>query len=225
MSDDPPIRNAATTILVRDTATKPAVLMGQRGERAAFMPSMFVFPGGAVDVGDTEVGAGLALDPLCAARLAEEPTSAVSPLALAAAALRELWEETGLRLSKPGTWTGAVPEDWAGFASDGLVPDATALSYIFRAITPRGRPRRFDARFFVADAASLTDDPDDFSRASDELSHLQWIPIAEAKSFKLPFITQVVLAEVAANLPVLDAPEAVPFYDNRSEPGVFRYLR
>lgn len=224
MTDEIPIRNASTIILVRDTDSTPAVLMGQRGAKAAFMPSMFVFPGGAVDAGDADVGAALSLSACCEDRLLHEPTSDVAPSALAAAALRELWEETGLRMARPGAWQGAVPQDWEGFAADGLMPDATPLHFIFRAITPRGRPRRFDARFFLGDAAALVDDPDDFSRASDELSHLQWIPIAEAKRFQLPFITQVVLAEVASNLPVINAPEAVPFYDNRTEPGVFRYV-
>ena len=224
MSDDPPIRNAATTILVRDMGGAPAVLMGQRGARAAFMPSMFVFPGGAVDDEDSRVGTGLTLSDRCISRLEQEPTSPIAPGALAAAALRELWEETGLRLARPGNWAGSVHGDWAGFARDNLLPDAEALVFCFRAITPRGRPRRFDARFFVGNAEALVDDPDDFSRASDELSHLQWIPIAEAKAFKLPFITQVVLAEVAQNLPLKGAPKAVPFYDNRAEPGVFRYV-
>ena len=48
-SDKTKIRNAATVIVVRNKHDKPSVLMGQRGVDAAFMPSKFVFPGGAVD--------------------------------------------------------------------------------------------------------------------------------------------------------------------------------
>ncbi|HRK43803.1 MAG TPA: DNA mismatch repair protein MutT, partial [Gemmobacter sp.] len=52
MSIDPPIRDAATLILSRQGPDGPEVLMGQRGAGAAFMPSKYVFPGGAVDAGD-----------------------------------------------------------------------------------------------------------------------------------------------------------------------------
>ena len=65
---------------------------------------------------------------------------------------------------------------------------------------PPGRPRRFDARFFVIDAENLHGDRNDFSRASDELSHLHWVALGEARRLNLPFITEVVLAEVQALL-------------------------
>ena len=86
---------------------------------------------------------------------------------------------------------------------------------MFRAITPPGAPRRFDARFLLADAAGLAGDPDDFSRASDELSLLQWIPLDEVRTFDLPFITEVVLAEIEARLRAPDTPRAVPFFHHQ----------
>ncbi len=229
--DKTAIRNAATLILVRDAETRPRVLMGQRGARAAFMPNRFVFPGGAVDAGDAEVPLGSPLPPGCAERLAEAATPGVSglspaqlPGALAAAAIRELWEETGLILGTPGDWPDPVPADWQDFAAEGLRPHAAPLAFVFRAITPSGRPRRFDARFFAADADALATDPDDFSRASDELGHLQWIPLEEVRTFDLPFVTEVALAEVAAALPGLGPPETVPFFDNGTEESLFRRL-
>ena len=48
--DKSAIRHAATVIVLRDRATNPRVLMGQRGAGAAFMPNKFVFPGGAMDL-------------------------------------------------------------------------------------------------------------------------------------------------------------------------------
>lgn len=225
MADDKQdrIRDAATLVLVRDAATRPRVLMGQRGESAAFMPMKFVFPGGAVDAGDAGVPLAGGLPAACAARLAEDADPRSVP-GLYAAAIRELWEETGLVLGTPAPWPGPPPEGWESFAASGHVPSARGLAFVFRAITPPGRPRRFDARFFLADAAALASDPDDFSHATGELSHLQWVPLELVRSFDLPFITQVVLAEIATRLPDLSAPHAVPFICNRSEKSEFRWL-
>ncbi len=219
---DPPIKDAASLILVRDGQTAPAVLMGQRGATAAFMPMKFVFPGGAVDPGDADVPLARPLSSDCHARLGADSQGA-APAALASAAIRELWEEAGLVLGTPGAWADAAPPDWQGFAATGHLPSAHALRFVFRAITPPGRSRRFDARFFMADASALAGDPDDFSAASDELAHMQWVPLAKARSFDLPFITEVVLAEVAAHLRGTAA-KGVPFFKNDTGVSEFRRL-
>ncbi len=210
MHDDVPIRDAATVILVRDGTS---VLMGQRGSKAVFMPGKFVFPGGAVDPLDADIDVGL-MGGACDARLSDE--SATASNALLAAAIRELWEETGQILGAPGDWPDA-PEGWSGFAASGHRPTATPLSFFFRAVTPKGRPRRFDARFFLADAADLRTDPDDFSEAEDELSHLQWVPLDRARTFDLPFITQVVLGELMGHLKSGGPVRDVPFFRNDDE--------
>jgi len=181
------IRDAATVILLRDVGGVPHVLMGQRGAKAAFMPNKYVFPGGAVD----EVDHSAVLEGAPDMRLGEKAVG------LYTAALRELLEETGLRLR----------------------PSMDGLRFVFRAITPPGRPRRFDARFFVASAADVENDLDDFSAACDELSHLHWIALREARGLALPFITSVVLSEVEALLKVPDAAHKAPFFyheDGRS---------
>ena len=98
------------------------------------------------------------------------------------------------------------------------------MAVVFRAITPRGRTRRFDARFFVADAARLKTDPDDFTHAEDELAQLQWVGLDEVREFNLPFVTQVALAEIAGRLPDLSAPQSVPFFDNAAEQTLFHRL-
>lgn len=212
--DKSAIRDAATIIAVRDRTTAPRVLMGQRGAGAAFMPSKFVFPGGAVDPGDGEIPLAGVPGPICATRLEED--SRVPGRAVLAAAIRELWEETGQALGRPAPWPDPPP-GWRGFAAMGLRPDASALRFVFRAVTPPGRPRRFDARFFVVDAAHLAGDPDDFTGAEEELSHLHWVPLAEARALDLPFITEVVLAEIAARLREDGPPESVPFFRNDDE--------
>jgi len=218
-----PVRDAATVIALRDKGGAPHVLMGQRGATAAFMPSKFVFPGGAVDADDAAVPLARPLPPLCAARLCEECARDMSH-ALAAAAIRELWEETGLALGQPGAWPGEVLPDWARFAARGLVPRADALQFVFRAITPPGRPRRFDARFFLVHAEAIAGDAEDFSEACDELSHLQWVPLAEVRALDLPFITEVVLAEVAARAHDRAPPASVPFFRNDDEESLFLRL-
>ncbi len=218
-----PIKDAATVILVRDPAQNPRVLMGQRGANAAFMPNKFVFPGGAVDAADADIRlTGNAAEP-CASRLAGTIKSGNAG-GLLSAAIRELWEEAGLILGTRGRWAGNIPPDWQTFAGTGHLPSAQALHFVFRAITPPARPRRFDARFFLADAARLASDPDDFSAATDELSHLQWIPLDQARQFNLPFITEVVLAEISASLPHIGAPESVPFFNNSDEKNLFERL-
>ena len=165
------------------------------------------------------------MPPLCAERLREDSEQDLGH-ALAVAAIRELWEETGLILGQPGTWTGAVPEDWQDFAASGHVPVANALQFVFRAITPPGRPRRFDARFFLIDAGEIAGDLDDFSAASDELSHLQWVPLTKAREeYDLPFITEVVLAEVSARAHDPEPPASVPFFRNDDEASLFIRLR
>ena len=54
-TEEVPIRDAATVILLRQKKDSTYVLMGQRGNKAVFMPSKYVFPGGAVDEDDSKV--------------------------------------------------------------------------------------------------------------------------------------------------------------------------
>ncbi|MEM8842485.1 MAG: DNA mismatch repair protein MutT, partial [Pseudomonadota bacterium] len=145
-------------------------------------------------------------------QLSQEADAAlVKPLVLAA--IRELWEEAGLALAHAGPARGSdVPEDWRAFFAAGHRPAPDRLEFVFRAITPPGRPRRFDARFFMIDARAIRGDLDDFSLASDELSHLSWLTLAEARRLDLPFITEVVLAEIEARLAPDAASRPVPFF-------------
>ncbi|MCF6191578.1 MAG: DNA mismatch repair protein MutT, partial [Candidatus Hydrothermae bacterium] len=132
---------------------------------------------------------------------------------------------TGLILGESGTWPTPPPQDWISFAAAGYLPSAAGLTFVFRAITPPGRPRRFDARFFMVDAdRQVCGDVDDFTHACDELSHLQWIRLDDVRHFDLPFITQVVMAEVTNLIRNGQTPDTVPFFRNDDEESLFLRL-
>ncbi len=75
----------------------------------------------------------------------------------------------------------------------------------------------------ILDAGHLHGDRHDFSAACDELSHLYWVPIPDARALDLPFITEVVLSEVALIL-AGGAQPGVPFFDNSGPRPTFRRL-
>lgn len=208
-ADDQLIRDAATVILVRRDARRPRILMGRRGAGAVFMPNRHVFPGGALDAGDGSVPLAGLPGPLCQHRLAEE--SRTEPAALAACAIRELWEETGLALGHAGNWP-TPPPGWERFAARGIVPDASSLSLVFRAITPPGRTRRYDARFFMADAAALVGDVDDLRHGDGELEDLHWVAPEDFATLSLARITAHVLQAVAPLLDQPGPPAKLPFF-------------
>lgn len=209
------VRNAATVVLIRRDADVPRVLMGQRGKTAAFMPSKFVFPGGAVDAQDHQARPVRPLAPDVREKLEQRADTAVAA-ALPMTAIRELWEESGLAIATDEGDGPVTPlSEWVSFYGQGHRPDASGLEFIFRAITPPGRPRRFDARFFLASADQVRGDPDDFTHATDELSHLSWLSLPDARELDLPFITEVVLAEVEARLADAGTPRPIPFFYNQ----------
>src|SRR5215813_2220064 len=187
-------RDAATLILVRERGQIPEVLMGRRDAKHAFMPNRYVFPGGRVDRADARVPIATPLDRHVKARLRKAAT-AQRARALAVAAVRETFEETGLMLAKP--LKGGAPEEdfgvhWRGFLDKGLAPALDCLDLIARAVTPPGRPRRFNARFFMARAEDATGK----IRHSSELGDVRWVRLDEARELPLPTITGLILGEV-----------------------------
>ena len=216
------IKNAATVILLRGSQKNPEVLMGQRGKNASFMPNKFVFPGGALDPGDSEIDFNGDIPTKCIEklRLKADPSLAKP---LIAAGIRELWEETGLILgSKSKTKMDSIPKNWKDFFALGYQPSADNIEFVFRAITPPGRTRRFDARFFLLSSNNIKGDLDDFSKASGELSHLQWIELNSTQNLDLPFITEIVLSEVLSKLKG-NRNNGIPFYYHDS--GTSHFLR
>jgi 8-oxo-dGTP pyrophosphatase MutT (NUDIX family) len=192
-------RHAATLIVVRRDGAKPRLLMGRRAKGHAFMPSKWVFPGGRVDRGDFTAPSATDLEPSVEARLAQtlRHKSPALPRALALAAVRETFEEVGLLLAKAAPpRPGAGP--WRPFLEAGALPDLAALKFVARAITPPYRPKRFDARFFMADAEALLS----LERRPDcgELDEIAWVDLDEALALDLPSITRFVVQEITLKL-------------------------
>jgi 8-oxo-dGTP pyrophosphatase MutT (NUDIX family) len=209
--------DAATLILVDRTAAIPKVLVGKRHDKVVFMPGKFVFPGGRVDTTDNRVPVAAPI-----AKALEENLLKGSPKitasrarALAIAAIREACEETGLCLGSKSN--GAAPPlqgAWKAFTDAGLLPDPSGLFLIARAITPPGRVRRFDTRFFTADASSIAHRVDGVIHAEAELVELVWVELGSKPLADLHPMTKNVLNELDRRLATEplshDAP--VPFF-------------
>ncbi|GAA4982263.1 8-oxo-dGTP pyrophosphatase MutT (NUDIX family) [Nonomuraea thailandensis] len=159
-----PARDAATVVLLRPG---PEVYLLRRKATMAFAAGAYVFPGGSVDVRDTDQAVAWA-----GPSPAEwgEVFKADERLArgLVCAAVRETFEESGVLLAGPGpdsVVADTTGDDWEadrlalidrslGFADflarRGLVLRADLLKAWAHWITPEIERRRFDTRFFVA---------------------------------------------------------------------------
>lgn len=213
-------RDAATLIVVDSSSGEPRVLLGRRRLDMVFMPGRYVFPGGRVDPGDRHVAVEEDLDPGNLRNLLVAMKGHPSPVrarALALAAVRETFEEAGLLIGKPAQ-TAAPPraKAWQDFYAHGFRPALGQLTFFARAITPPGRPRRFDTRFFCVPADAVVHK---IAIADGELSDLEWHSIAQARSLELPNITRVVLEDLGERIAAdaLDKSDVpVPFYHRRA---------
>jgi len=161
-------RPAATVVVIRNGARKPEVFIAQRHAKAVFA-SHHVFPGGLVEVVDSEVHAR------ASGVSADEANSMIGidhgALDYYSAAIREAFEESSVLLARraDGRWAysnGGVDADaiqasrdqlnsgdlsWADFlARNDFRPAYDALHYIAYWVTPRVRTKRFSTRFFLA---------------------------------------------------------------------------
>jgi 8-oxo-dGTP pyrophosphatase MutT (NUDIX family) len=190
-------RDAATLIIIRD---RREVLLGMRNARHVFMPHRYVFPGGGVDSGDARVACPIALPELAEQRLMQS-TSKARARALAMAAVRETYEETGLILgARCQVPLRTRSPHWRAFYGAGFVPALDKLDYFARAITPPGMVRRFDARFFTVDANHVCGELD----GNGELGDLHWVNLADIHTLQLAPITELVLHLLGQFLPPKD---------------------
>jgi 8-oxo-dGTP pyrophosphatase MutT (NUDIX family) len=209
--------DAATLILVDRTGAIPKVLVGRRHDKVVFMPGKFVFPGGRVDTADGRVPVASSIPAALEANLLKGSPKITSARArsLAVAAIREACEETGLCLGrKQDSAVPALSGPWKPFAEAGLLPDPSGLFLIARAITPPGRVRRFDTRFFTADASAIAHRVDGVIHADAELVELVWVELGSKPLADLHPMTRNVLNELDKRLGTgaLRHDADVPFY-------------
>ncbi|MCB1706434.1 MAG: NUDIX domain-containing protein [Halioglobus sp.] len=194
-------KDAATLLIVRRGGREPRVLMGKRAASHKFMPNKFVFPGGRVDPGDSRIVPPHDLHPEVMKRLCRG-CSETRARALALAAIRETYEETGLVIGEPHTPTlKSRSPHWADFLRHDVNPRLDVLHFIARAITPPYRNRRFDARFFMVDAEHIQGEVHERPQGSGELLDLHWVALSRAREMEqLPHITRSVLQELERRL-------------------------
>jgi 8-oxo-dGTP pyrophosphatase MutT (NUDIX family) len=201
-------RDAATLVIIDRSGSAPRILMGRRRADLAFMPNKFVFPGGRVDARD---GIAPSLDELHAREIEKLMLGMLGrpslrrARALAIAAVRETLEETGIMIGSC---------DAGAEGARNFYPQLTGLTYFARAITPPGRSRRYDTRFFTVDARAIAAQG---HPCDDELSGVDWFTLERVGALDLPGITRRIISDVShlINQRADDPARHVPFYHMR----------
>ena len=155
-------RPSATVVVIRDGEQRPEILLVRRRAGDAFGDS-YTFPGGVIDPDEPDSR------PVCSG-LPEDEANAIlgvdNALDYYSAAIRELFEETGILLARDddGHWPadieaytderiavdrGKLP--WPEFLrTEGLCMAVDALHYFAWWQTPIVAPKRWTTRFFAA---------------------------------------------------------------------------
>ena len=214
-------KDAATLIIIRRDRDALRVLMGQRHAKMAFQPNRFVFPGGSIDPCDQRITVGGALRPDVALKVQVGITPARAR-GLALAAVRETFEETGIIVGEKCTH---IPHTraraWQRYFAHGIVPKLDRFTLVARAITPPGRTRRFDARFFMVDGSAIAHEVD--ATHQEELLRPAWLTLAEARALDLMSITRRALDEAEA-WTVEGGARPIPFFRVLNGKATMSYL-
>lgn len=221
-------RDAASLLIVDRRGDDYQILMGQRHSAQKFAPGVYVFPGGAMELGDlamaraepervtrcfTHFLAGPLFNPDGYGELDEGQIG----VALGLCALRETIEETGL-MPVPGSPASPPGPGQHPLAQAAWREVIGGMHVLARAITPPGRRMRFDTRFLVTE---IHEDMDVAGEPDDEFSKLEWLTFEGACRMELHAMTRVVLedlndylAECADDVPLALQPQReVPLYN------------
>ena len=161
---------AARLVITRQKKKNLYVLMGQRPKNSKFAPNVWVFPGGKVEKYDS-LNKDIKLNKKILTDLKKLKANNLLSSALISAALRETYEETGLKL---------------------INKNLEGLWVLARAITPANQKIRFDTKFFVLDENNFTNK----IKGNGELHNLGFINIREAIKLPLFDITQFLLEDL-----------------------------
>jgi len=204
MNNPVPALPSATVVMLRECAGPPELLMVKRRSGDAFGDS-YAFPGGVVDH-DESAAHGLidGITPEEADAILHLPTNGLDYYS---AAIRELFEETGILLARTddGAWANVTPQlqdlrvdvdkgrlPWSEFlGQQGLRIACDALHYFAYWQTPLDRHKRWSTRFFLAAAPAGQDALHDGSEVTDSrwLTARQAFDGARDRSMKLPLPT------------------------------------
>lgn len=184
-------RDAASLVLHRQRRGQHEVLMGRRSKTARFMPGVYVFPGGVVDAADRHVRPATPLRGHLPPLL-KVGGSHIRARAMGITAIRETYEETGLMVAAAAEPGHDASEAWRDWGAQSLAPHLACLDLMARAITPPGRPMRFHARFFLAEAEHARGS----IRGDGELEDIGWVPLAEAPTLPLADIQSFLVKHI-----------------------------
>ena len=216
LAQDPqPIFDAAVVVLFDiEAGLEPKIFLGRRRPDNVFLPDKWVFPGGRCEEADQQIAAAGRLsdaDVDALARGAHSLTQQKVAASLGVTAVREVFEETGLIIGEAGQMSEPVPDGWQAFAATGFRPSVAALKFLARAITPPARPRRYDTRFFIADAHAVSHDA---GRHDGEFTEQGWFTLSLCRTLDIPNITRLILDDACAVIERGDlaGDGGIPFY-------------
>lgn len=213
MTQDKPVpaRPSATVALLRERDGHPELLMVKRRAGDAFGDS-YAFPGGVVDHDESDAH-GL-IDGMMADEAAAILGISENALDYYSAAIRELFEETGILLARDnsGEWASDSPElqtlrievdkgrlPWSEFLeTQGLRLACDVLHYFAHWETPLDQPKRWSTYFFFAEMPTTQEAIHDGSEVTD----IRWLNAAEAlagahdRKIKLPLPTTRILENI-----------------------------
>jgi 8-oxo-dGTP pyrophosphatase MutT (NUDIX family) len=190
---------AATVMAFRASpagAGTPEVFLVRRHIRMGFFGGAYVFPGGRLDPADRDPDVGAWCSGADEARRGMADLDALEATAYRLAAIREMFEETGILLARDarGRWAYTSPEGEGGLDRSrqavhsgalllrevlqlrGLCPALEALIPIAHWVTPEVEPKRFDTRFFLASVEGAS------GALHDETEHVEsaWMTAVDA---------------------------------------------
>ena len=212
-----PIRPAATVIIARPSASQFEILMLKRANAAVFAGGMYVFPGGKIDARDGDPALQPHLSPLSPKQRAQKNALGDQWQACWVAAIRETFEEAGILLAynlddqlvdtkniDTQEYRSAIHAEKNSMIdlcrNESLSLALDQLHFFNRWVTPEGRPRRFDTRFFLVHERFIHNDPEQVSGISGELNQLHWLTLNQARKLDLPSITRWVIDRVETRI-------------------------